>query len=114
MRSDFVDGNGVTQTPSVIVPDAVSNQNPMTLGDIKSREAIYEFDLDDGIEFEIDTTLDLEKTVWNLVDNDESVQVDVVLDTSTPQHKFLVTATGGNLTDVRLLARQLSCSVTTL
>lgn len=94
----------------VDVPSATEDSNAVNLGDIKAREAIYEFDLTDGVAKDVPTTLDLDKVIWRVVDDNTSVTVDVQLDSANS--KFIVTATGGSLAGVRLLAQVLSCSVT--
>tara|TARA_R110002020_G_scaffold461823_2_gene680979 strand:+ start:65 stop:2509 length:2445 start_codon:yes stop_codon:yes gene_type:complete len=107
-----VTGDADFSGSKVDVPNATEDSNAVNLGDIKAREAIYEFDLTDGVAKDVPTTLDLNKVLWRVVDDSEGVTVDVQLDTSNS--KFVVTATGGSLTDVTLLVQQLSCSVTSV
>ena len=105
-----VTGNTVFSGGKVDVPSATENANAVNLGDIKAREAIYEFDLTDGVAKSVPSALDLDKVLWRVVDDNTSVTVDVQLDSDGSQ--FLVTATGGSLSSVRLLVQELSCSVT--
>ena len=105
-----VSGDADFSGSSVVVPSASTDQEAVNLGDLKERQAIYEFDLTDGVPLTINSALDLDKVIWRVIDNNTSVTVSVVIDGGN----FLVTATGGSLTGVRLLAQELSCSVTSV
>ena len=54
--------------------------------------------------------IDLDKAILQTTDDNQTVDVSVVRDAAS--NEVTVTATGGNLTDVRLLVQELSCSVT--
>ena len=112
MSTGYINGQGVQVVPSITVPSATQDANPVNLGDIKAREAIYEFDLTDSVVKSVPSVLDLDKVLWRVVDDNTSVTVDVQLDADVGQ--FLVTATGGSLSNVRLLVQELSCSVTSV
>ena len=107
-----VTGNTVFSGGKVDVPSATEDANAVNLSDIKAKQAIYEFDLTDGVAKSVPSVLDLDKVLWRVVDDNTSVTVDVQLDADAGQ--FLVTATGGSLSSVRLLVQELSCSVTSV
>tara|TARA_R110002020_G_scaffold46027_5_gene131273 strand:+ start:12108 stop:14756 length:2649 start_codon:yes stop_codon:yes gene_type:complete len=104
-----VTGDANFSGSEVVVPLAVNDNNAVNISNIKQKQAIYEFDLSDGVAKEVPTTLDLNKVIWRFINESTTVDVDVTLDASN--NKFIVTATGGSLNDVRLLVQELSCSV---
>ena len=104
-------GDVVLEGGSVTVPSASSDTDAVNLGDIKGKERIFEFDLSDGVAKTITISgINLDRAIMQTTDNNETVEVKVVRDSVNSQ--VVVTATGGNLTDVRLLVQELSCSVT--
>ena len=54
--------------------------------------------------------IDLDKAILQTTDDNQTVDVAVVRDALN--NEVTVMATGGNLTDVRLLVQELSCDVT--
>ena len=77
----------------------------------KGKERIFEFDLVDGVDKVITVSgIDLDKAILQTTDDNQTVDVAVVRDALN--NEVTVTATGGNLTDVRLLVQELSCAVT--
>ena len=97
----------------VEVEDAPStDKGIMRLGDVKSREAIFEMDLVDGVQKLVPCSLDLNKCMIEVIDDGVMIGVDVQRDQANNQLK--VTASGGNLTGVRVLVRELSCDVTSV
>ena len=95
----------------VIVPSSTADNEAVNGADIKAKQKIYQFDLVDGVVKVISTpaTIDLDKVIWSVVDNYTDVDLSVVLDDG--QKEITVTATGGNLSDVKLLIQELSCDV---
>jgi hypothetical protein len=87
-----------------------SDKCPVRLGDVKALEAIYEFDLTDGVQKAISCSLDLGKCIVSVVHNDDDVEVTVIRDGGNSQ--LLVTANGSDLFGCRILVRELSCDVT--
>lgn len=104
-------GDVILEGGSVTVPSASSDTDAVNLGDIKDKQRIFEFDLTDGVTKVITVSgLDLAKCVIQIIDDSETVDVKAVRDTVNSE--IDVTATGGDLTDVRLLVQELSCGVT--
>ncbi len=106
----FVNGKSEFQG-KVIVPSSTADNEAVNGADIKAKQKIYQFDLSDGVAKVISTPagVDLDKVIWRVVDNYTDVDLSVVLDDS--QKQITVTATGGNLSDVKLLIQELSCDV---
>ncbi|CAH9015714.1 conserved hypothetical protein [Vibrio phage 150E35-1] len=106
-------GDAIFEGGSVTVPAAVADTDAVNLGDIKGSERIYEFDLTDGVDKVITVTgVDLDKAIIQTTDDNQSVEVSVVRDSAN--NELTVTASGGNLTDVRLLIKVLTCAVTSV
>ncbi|AUR86338.1 hypothetical protein NVP1084O_131 [Vibrio phage 1.084.O._10N.261.49.F5] len=106
-------GDVIFEGGSVTVPSASADTDAVNLGDIKSKERIFEFDLVDGVAKTITVSgIDLDKAIVQTTDDNQSVDVSVVRDAAN--NEVTVTATGGNLTGVRLLVQELSCAVTTV
>lgn len=104
-------GDVVFEGGSVTVPSASADTDAVNLGDIKGKQRIYEFDLTDGVAKTITVSgINLDKAILQTTDDNQTVDVSVVRDSGNNQ--VTVTATGGNLTDVRLLVQELSCDVT--
>ena len=77
----------------------------------KGKQRIFEFDLVDGVDKVITVSgINLDKAILQTTDDNQTVDVAVVRDALN--NEVTVTATGGNLTDVRLLVQELSCAVT--
>ena len=103
-------GDSIFEGGSVIVPNATLDGSAVNLGDIKNRQKIYKFDLSDGVEKVITVSgVDLEKSIYQIVDNYENVVMSVIRDVTNSQLK--IKATGASLTDVKLLLSELSCDV---
>ena len=98
----------------VEVPSAYVNNDAgcaVNLGDVKDKQRIFEFDLVNGVDKVITVSgIDLDKAILQTTDDNQTVDVAVVRDALN--NEVTVTATGGNLTDVRLLVQELSCAVT--
>ena len=95
----------------VEVPTATGDGSAVNLGQIKGKQRIFEFDLVDGVAKVITVSdIDLDKAILQTTDDNQTVDVSVVRDALN--NEVTVTATGGNLTDVRLLVQELSCAVT--
>ena len=95
----------------VIVPSSTADNEAINGADIKAKEKIYSFDLVDGVSKVISTpsSMDLDKVIWQVVDNNTEVGLSVTLDNAS--HTVTVLAAGGNLTGVTLLLKELSCDV---
>ncbi len=89
-----------------------SDKCPVRLGDVKALEAIYEFNLSDGVQKAISCGLDLGKSMISVVHSGDDVEVTVIRDGDNSQ--LLVTANGSNLVACRILVRELSCDVTSV
>ena len=97
----------------VEVEDAPStDKGVMRLQDVKDMEKIFEMDLSNGVEKLVPCTLDLNKCLIQVIDNDESIEVQVVRDVANSQLK--VKAIGGNLTAVRVIVKELNCDITSV
>lgn len=106
-------GDSVFRGGSVVVPSASADTHAVNLGDIKGKERIFEFDLTDGVAKVITVSgIDLDKAILQTTDDNQVVDVSVVRDAGN--NEVTVTATGGNLTGVRLLVQELSCAVTSV
>lgn len=104
-------GDVILEGGSVTVPSASADTEAVNLGDVKGKQRIYEFDLSNGVAKTITISgIDLDKAILQTTDDNQTVDVSVVRDATNNQ--VVVTATGGNLTDVRLLVQELSCGVT--
>lgn len=104
-------GDVILEGGSVTVPSASADTDAVNLGDVKGKQRIFEFDLSDGVAKTITVSgIDLDKAILQTTDDNQTVDVSVVRDSGN--NEVTVTATGGDLTDVRLLVQQLSCSVT--
>ncbi|CAM0102713.1 hypothetical protein VPH5P1C_0018 [Vibrio phage 5P1c] len=104
-------GDVILEGGSVTVPSASADTEAVNLGDIKDKQRIFEFDLVDGVDKVITVSgVDLDNAILQTTDDNQSVDVAVVRDSLN--NEVTVTATGGDLTDVRLLIQELSCSVT--
>ena len=104
-------GDVILEGGSVTIPSASADTDAVNLGDIKGKERIFEFDLVNGVAKTITVSgIDLDKAILQTTDDNQTVDVSVVRDSGN--NEVTVTATGGNLTDVRLLVQELSCSVT--
>ena len=104
-------GDSVFRGGSVTVPSATADTHAVNQGDVKGKQRIFEFDLADGVGKVITVSgIDLDKAILQTTDNNQSVDVSVVRD--AVNNEVTVMATGGNLTDVRLLVQELSCDVT--
>jgi hypothetical protein len=106
----FVNGKSEFQG-KVIVPSSTADNEAINGADVKAKQKIYKFDLVDGVGKVISTpaSIDLDKCIWRVVDNFTDVDLSVVLDEG--QKEITVTATGGSLSDVKLLIQELSCDV---
>ena len=105
-------GDVILEGGNVTVPSASADTDAVNLGDIKDKQRIYQFDLTDGVTKVISVSgIDLSKSMIQIVDDFENVEVKAVRDTVNGE--IDVTATGSDLTDVRLLVQELSCDVTT-
>lgn len=109
-------GDVVFEGGEVEVPSAYTGSNvksAINLGDIKSKQRIFEFDLLDGVQKTIIVSgVDLSKAILQTTDNNQNVEVSVIRDSIN--NEVAVTANGGDLTDVRLLVQELSCDVTSV
>ena len=95
----------------VEVPDATTDAGAVTLGQVKSKQRIFEFDLVDGVTKVISVpNIDLTKAIIQTKHSDSVITVSYEEDTVNGE--VSVTASGGNLTGVRLLVQELECSVT--
>ena len=104
-------GDVILEGGNVTVPSASADTDAVNLGDVKGKQRIFEFDLVDGVAKTITVSgIDLDKAILQTTDDNQTVDVSVVRDAAS--NEVTVTATGGNLTDVRLLVQELSCSVT--
>ena len=104
-------GDVIFEGGNVTVPSASADTDAVNLGDVKGKERIFEFDLVDGVDKVITLSgIDLDKAILQTTDDNQTVDVAVVRDALN--NEVTVTATGGNLTDVRLLVQELSCDVT--
>lgn len=104
-------GDSVFRGGSITVPSASADAHATNLGDIKTKQRVFEFDLVDGVAKVITVSgINLDKSILQTTDDNQSVDVSVVRDSLN--NEVTVTATGGNLTDVRLLIQELSCDVT--
>lgn len=104
-------GDVILEGGSVTVPSASADTDAVNLGDIKGKERIFEFDLSDGVAKTITVSgINLDNAIVQTTDDNENVEVKVVRDSVNSQ--VVVTATGGNLTDVRMFIQELSCAVT--
>lgn len=104
-------GDVILEGGSVTVPSASADTDAVNLGDIKGKQRIFEFDLVDGVDKVITVSgINLDNAILQTTDDNQSVDVSVVRD--SVNNEVTVTATGGNLTDVRLLVQELSCAVT--
>ena len=104
-------GDVVLEGGSVTVPSASADTDAVNLGDVKGKQRIFEFDLVDGVAKTITVTgINLDKAILQTTDDNQSVDVSVVRDSVNSE--VTITASGGNLTDVRLLVQELSCDVT--
>ena len=107
---DVYFGWGAGDTCKVEVQSAPSTDlGVMRLKDVKDKEKVYEMNLSNNVEKVISCGLDLNKCLIQVVDNDEDVEVHVVRDVSNGQLK--VTAIGGDLTDARVIVKELECDV---
>ena len=110
---DVYFGWGSGDSCKVEVQSAPSTElGVMRLKDVKDKEKIYQMDLTNNVEKVISCGLDLNKSLIQVIDNDEDVEVHVVRDVSSGQLK--VTAIGGNLTDARVIVKELECDVETV
>lgn len=104
-------GDVVLEGGSVTVPSAVADTDAVNLGDIKAKQRIFEFDLSDGVAKTISVAgFDLDKCIIQVKDNGAPVSVSYSEDNINKE--VTVTATGGDVDDVRLLIQELSCDVT--
>lgn len=109
-KAFYAYGDSVFEGGKVIVPSATDDNNAVNLGDIKSKQRCYEFDLIDGVTKSINIAgIDLNRAIIQTTDDNEFVDVSVVRDAAN--HHVNVTAHGGSLTAVRLLIQELSCDV---
>ena len=106
----FVNGKSEFQG-KVIVPSSTADNEAINGADVKAKQKIYKFDLVDGVGKVISTpaAIDLDKVIWRVVDDYTDVDLSIILDDG--QKEITVTATGGNLSDVKLLIQELSCDV---
>lgn len=106
----FVNGKSEFQG-KVIVPNSTADNEAVNLSDIKNKEKIYSFDLVDGVSKVITTpaSMNLDKVIWQVVDNNKEIDLSVTLDNSA--NTITVLANGDSLTGVTLLIRELSCNV---
>lgn len=94
----------------VEVEDApTTDKGVMRLKDIKDKEKCYRMDLTNGVEKSITCSLDLDKCIIQVLDNDEQIEVQVTRDNAGSSIK--VKAIGGNLTSVMVLVKELECDV---
>lgn len=104
-------GDSVFRGGVVTVPSSVNDTDAVNLGDIRGKQRIFEFDLSDGVSKTITVSgVNLDAAIIQTTDNNQSVDVSVVRDSIN--NEVTVTATGGDLTGVRLLVQELSCDVT--
>jgi hypothetical protein len=95
----------------VIVPSSAADNEAINGADVKAKQKIYSFDLVDGVGKVIPTpaSMDLNKVMWQVVDNLTNVGLSVTLNNLA--NTVTVLASGGSLTGVTLLLQELSCDV---
>ena len=106
-KAFYAYGDVVMEGGSVVIPSASADDHAMNLGDMKAKQKVYKISsLLDGVQKVFSCPLDLEKCIWNVIDNNEQIQVEVIADVANGQ--FKVKALGADLTDVRLNVIELS------
>ncbi len=97
----------------VEVSDApATDECVMRLADVKATEAVFEMNLTDGVAKTFACSLDLEKSIIQVVHSDDDVEVKVTRDNINNQ--LTVLALGGSLTGCRVIVSEMSCDVTTV
>ena len=104
-------GDSVFEGGSVTVPSASSDTDALNLGDLKATEECYKTDLVDGVAKTISSIgLDLDKCIIQYIHSNQDVVIEGVRD--NVNNTLTVKATGDDLSDVYVVLKELSCSIT--